>query len=159
MGPGERRLLKVYRAIARGYYAIVGSGRAFYHPVFIDDLIQGYLLALERSEAVGQAFIVAGPRYASQNELAALIARHTGGHVWPVHIPAWPIQLAGSLCEALCVPLGIEPPIHRRRVDFWVKSRAVSIDKARRLLGYAPRCDLDEAVARTAAAYREAGWL
>src|SRR5262245_11586233 len=77
-GPGEQRLLKLFRAIARGAYAIVGSGRAFYHPVYIDDLLDGFLLALERPEAVGQAFILAGPRYVSQRELAALIARHTG---------------------------------------------------------------------------------
>jgi nucleoside-diphosphate-sugar epimerase len=158
-GPGETRLLKLFRAIARGRYAIVGSGEPFYHPVYIDDLVAGFLLALDREEAPGQAFIVAGPRYVSQREMAAVIARHTGGRVLPFRVPAWPLKLAGSLCEAVCVPLGIEPPLHRRRVDFWVKSRAFSIDKARRLLGYAPRVDWDEGVARTVAAYREAGWL
>lgn len=158
-GPGETRLLKLFRAIARGRYAIVGSGKPFYHPVYIDDLVDGFLLALERDEAVGEAFIVAGPRYVSQQELAELIARHTQGSVLPFRVPAWPLQLAGTLCEAACVPFGIDPPLHRRRVDFWVKSRAFSIDKARRLLGYAPRVDLDLGIARTAAAYRAAGWL
>jgi len=158
-GPGEARLLKLFRAIARRRYAIVGSGRSFYHPVYIDDLLEGFLLALERPEAVGEAFLIAGPRYVSQLELADLIARHTGGSVLPFRIPAKPIQWAGDLCEAICVPLGVEPPLHRRRVDFWTKSRAFSIEKARRLLGYAPKVDLDEGIARTAAAYREAGWL
>jgi nucleoside-diphosphate-sugar epimerase len=158
-GPRERRLLKLFRAIARGRYAIVGNGRAFYHPVFIDDLVDGYLLLMERPEAVGEAFIVAGPRYVSQREMAAIVARHTNGRVLPFRVPAWPLQALGSLVEAVCVPFGIEPPLHRRRVDFWVKNRAFSIDKARRLLGYAPKVDLDEGVARTAASYREAGWL
>jgi len=158
-GPGEQRLLKLFRAIARGRYAIVGSGRPFYHPVYVDDLVAGMLLALERPEAVGEGFILAGPRYVSQRELAEVIARATGGRVLPFRLPAAPLQWAGSLCEALCVPLGVEPPIHRRRVDFWTKSRAFSIDKARRLLGYAPRVDLEEGVARTVASYRELGWL
>ena len=158
-GPGETRLLKLFRAIARGRYAIVGSGRPFYHPVYIEDLLDGYRLALERPEAAGEAFIIGGPRYVSQAELAALVARHTGGRVLPFRIPAAPLQWAGDLCEAICVPFGVEPPLHRRRVDFWTKSRAFSIGKARRVLGYAPRVDLDEGVARTAAWYREAGWL
>jgi nucleoside-diphosphate-sugar epimerase len=158
-GPGETRLLKLFRAIARSRYAVVGSGRSFYHPVYIDDLVAGFLLALDRLEAVGQAFLIAGPRYVSQDELASLIARHTGGRVLPFHIPAAPIQLLGAVVEALCVPLGLEPPIHRRRVDFWTKSRAFTIEKARRLLGYAPRVDVEEGIARTAAWYREAGWL
>jgi nucleoside-diphosphate-sugar epimerase len=158
-GPGETRLLKLFKAIARGRYAIVGSGRPFYHPVYIDDLVAGFLLALERPEAIGEAFIVAGPRYVSQTELAALIARATGGHVWPFRIPAWPLQALGGLCEAICVPLGIDPPLHRRRVDFWTKSRAFSIEKARRLLGYAPQVDVEQGVGRTADWYRDAGWL
>jgi nucleoside-diphosphate-sugar epimerase len=158
-GPGETRFLKLFRAIARGRYAIVGDGRAFYHPVYIDDLICGFLLSLERPEAVGEAFILAGPRYVSQVELAATIARHTGGRMLPFRIPATPLRWAGALCEAVCIPLGIEPPLHRRRVEFFTKSRAFSIEKARRLLGYQPRVDLDEGVARTAASYRQAGWI
>ncbi|MFI5183366.1 MAG: NAD-dependent epimerase/dehydratase family protein [Vicinamibacteria bacterium] len=158
-GPGEKRLLKLFRAIARGRYAVVGDGRAFYHPVFIEDLVDGFLLAMERPEAVGQSFIIAGPRYISQSDLAALIARHTGGRVLPFHVPAAPLQWAGGLCEALLVPFGIEPPLHRRRVEFWTKSRAFSIAKARRLLGYEPKVDLEEGIARTAAWYRQAGWL
>jgi nucleoside-diphosphate-sugar epimerase len=158
-GPGETRLLKLFRAIARGRYAVVGSGRALYHPVYIDDLVDGFVLALERPEAVGEAFILGGPEYLSQSALAVLVARHTGGRVLPFRVPAWPLQVAGSLCEAVCVPLGVEPPLHRRRVDFWTKSRAFRIEKARRLLGYAPRVGVEEGVATTAAWYREAGWL
>lgn len=158
-GPGERRLLKLFRAIARGYYAIVGSGRPFYHPVYIDDLVSGFLLALDRPEAPGEAFILAGPSYVSQSQLAELIARHSGGRVLPFRIPAAPLQVLGAVCEALCVPLGIEPPLHRRRVDFWTKSRAFSIEKARERLGYAPQVDVEQGIARTAAWYREAGWL
>ena len=158
-GPEETRLLKLFRAIARGRYAIVGSGQCFYHPVYIDDLVAGFLLALDHPQAPGQAFIIAGPRYVSQLELARLIARHTGGSLLPFRVPALPLQWAGDLCELVCVPLGIEPPLHRRRVDFWTKSRAFSIEKARRVLGYSPQVDLDEGVARTVASYRRAGWL
>ena len=57
------------------------------------------------------------------------------------------------------MPFWIEPPLHLRRVDFWTKSRAFSIEKARRLLGYAPKVDVEEGVARTAAWYSKEGWL
>jgi len=156
-GPGDRRHLKLFRAVARGRYAIVGSGTTFYHPVFIDDLVDGFLLALERPQALGGTFILGGSRYVTHTELAATVARHTRGHVLPFHVPAWPIQWAGSLCERLCVPFGIEPLLHRRRVDFWTKCRAFSIERARTCLGFSPKVDLDEGVRRTAEAYRGAG--
>jgi nucleoside-diphosphate-sugar epimerase len=158
-GPGETRLLKVFRSIARGRYAVVGSGRPHYHLVYIDDLVDGFLLALDHPAAAGETFIIAGSSSVSQNGLASEVAKATGGSVWPFHIPAWPIQRLGDLVEAVCVPFGIEPPIHRRRVDFWVKNRSFTIDKARRLLGYAPKVDVAEGIRRTADWYRENGWL
>ena len=41
-----------------------------------------------------------------------------------MHLPVWPFWMAGLLCETVCVPLRIEPPLYRRRVDFYTKSRA-----------------------------------
>jgi len=158
-GPGETRLLKLFRSIARGRYAVVGTGKPHYHMVYIDDLVDGYLLALDRPEAAGETFIIAGGRALSQNFLAREIAQATGGSIWPFHIPAWPLQRLGDLVEVICVPLGIEPPIHRRRVDFWVKNRSFSIEKARRRLGYDPKVDVSEGIKRTARWYRENGWL
>jgi nucleoside-diphosphate-sugar epimerase len=158
-GPGETRLLKIFKSIARGRYAVVGTGKPHYHLAYIDDLVDGFLLALDRPEAAGETFIIAGPDSISQNDLAHEVAKATGGSVWPFHVPAWPIQRLGDLVEAICVPLGFEPPVHRRRVDFWVKNRAFSIEKARRLLGYAPKVDSIQGIRRTALWYRENGWL
>ena len=44
-------------------------------------------------------------------------------------------------------------------MDFWTKNRSFSIERARHLLGYEPKVDVEEGVARTAAWYRQAGWL
>jgi nucleoside-diphosphate-sugar epimerase len=76
-----------------------------------------------------------------------------------LRLPVWPFWLAGAACEAVCVPLGIEPPIYRRRVDFFTKSRAFDISRARAELGFAPQVGLDEGIRRTLAWYRENGWL
>jgi nucleoside-diphosphate-sugar epimerase len=158
-GPGETRLLKVFKGIARGRYAVVGTGVPHYHLAYIDDLVNGFLLALDRKEAAGETFIIAGPDSISQNDLAREVAKATGGWVWPFHVPAWPVQRLGDLVEAVCVPFGLEPPVHRRRVDFWIKNRSFSIEKARRLLAYDPRVDSIEGINRTARWYRDNGWL
>jgi nucleoside-diphosphate-sugar epimerase len=69
------------------------------------------------------------------------------------------VWLAGALCEAVCVPLRIEPPLYRRRVDFFTKSRAFDTTRARTELGYTPQIDLQTGVHLTAVWYREHGWL
>ena len=68
-------------------------------------------------------------------------------------------RLAGAACEAICGPLGIEPPIYRRRVDFFTNSRAFDISRARAELGYAPQISIREGVRRTLEWYRAQGWV
>ncbi len=158
-GPGDLRLLKMFRLIARHRFVMLGDGTPFYHLVYVDDLVRGLRLLASHPAAVGEAFILGGPEYRSLNDLAALIAEVVGVSRPRLHLPAWPFQLAGSVCERICVPLGIEPPIYRRRVDFFTKSRAFNIAKARRMLGYEPAMGLDEGLAHTAAWYWEHGYL
>ena len=57
------------------------------------------------------------------------------------------------------MPLRLEPPIFRRRVDFYTKSRAFDTTRARAELGFAPKVDLDDGIKRTADWYREKGML
>jgi nucleoside-diphosphate-sugar epimerase len=66
---------------------------------------------------------------------------------------------AAVLCERICRPLRIEPPLHRRRVEFFVKPRAFTIAKARRELGYNPRITPEEGLRRTAEWYFAQGHL
>ena len=61
--------------------------------------------------------------------------------------------------EAICRPFGIEPPIYRRRVDFFSKSRAFDISRARAELGYSPAVGLRQGIRRTLEWYRREGWL
>ncbi len=74
-------------------------------------------------------------------------------------VPVWPVYAAGALCELLCVPLRIDPPLHRRRVSFFTHHREFDISRARQLLGYAPQVSAAEGIARTAAWYRAQGML
>jgi dihydroflavonol-4-reductase len=158
-GPGDTRFLKMFRGLARGRFPMLGSGDVFYHLTYIDDLVEGFRLCGEVPGAAGRTYVLAGPRYTTLNELVALIARELNVKPPRVHLPVWPFWTAGLLCEMVCVPLRVEPPLYRRRVDFYTKSRAFDTTRARAELGYAPRVDLEEGIRRTAAWYREQGLL
>jgi nucleoside-diphosphate-sugar epimerase len=70
-----------------------------------------------------------------------------------------PVYIAGLLCEIVCKPLGINPPLYRRRVDFFRKTRWFDISKAKRELGFRPKTGPREGLALTARWYRENGHL
>jgi nucleoside-diphosphate-sugar epimerase len=158
-GPGDRRLLKLFRGVARRRFVILGDGEIFYHLTYIDDLVAGLHLCATVAAAAGRTYILAGGEVTTLNQLAALIAEEA--HVPPPrwHLPVWPFWFAGAICEAACRPLRVEPPIYRRRVDFFTKSRAFDIRRARAELGYAPAVGLREGIRRTLDWYRREGWM
>jgi nucleoside-diphosphate-sugar epimerase len=158
-GPGDRRLLKLFRGVARRRFVVLGSGNIFYHLTYIDDLVEGFRLCGEVPAAANRTYILAGGEVTTLNELIGLIAAEARVAPPTLKLPVWPFWLAGAACEAVCVPLGIEPPIYRRRVDFFTKSRAFDINRARREIGYAPQVDLRDGIRRTLTWYKERGWL
>jgi len=157
-GPGDRRLLKLFKNVVRRF-PILGSGQIYYHLTYIDDLVEGFRLCGEHPAAAGRTYILAGGEVTTLVELMTLIAGAAGVRPPSLHLPVWPFWMAGAACEAVCVPFGIEPPIYRRRVDFFTKSRAFDITRARTEIGYEPRVGLRDGIARTLAWYREHGWL
>ncbi len=158
-GPGDTRLLKMFRMVARRRFPLIDGGENYYHTVHVNDLVRGLLLLGTHPRAVGEIFILGGERYLKLSELAVLIAAAAGVPAPWLRLPAKPFQLVGSLVEKLCVPLGIEPPIHRRRVDFYTKSRAFSIEKAKRLLGYQPEVRIKEGIRETLDWYVANGYI
>lgn len=158
-GPGDTRFLKMFRGLKRRRFPMLGSGEVFYHLTFIDDLVEGFRLCGTVPAARGRTYILAGPRYTTLAELVALVARDLGVEPPRIHWPVWPVWTAGLICELVCVPLRVEPPLYRRRVDFYTKSRAFDTTRARTELGYAPAVDLGEGIHRTSEWYRQEGLL
>lgn len=158
-GPGDTRFLKLFKYINNGKFRMIGDGRVLYHLTYVEDLVEGMILAAEKEQAVGNVYSLGGEEYLPLSELVALIAEALDRPVPTRRLPLWPVYSAAVICENLCRPLGLEPPLYRRRLDFFTKDRAFDISKAKRELGYQPRVPLREGLARTARWYREHGWL
>lgn len=158
-GPGDRRLLKLFRMIQHKRFILFGSGEAFFQPAYIDDVVDGFIACLRNPRAIGGVFIIGGQEYVPLNEFVRLIADELGVAPPRLHLPYAPALVAAAICEKLCAPFGIEPPLHRRRMSFFVNNRAFSVDHAKAVLGYRPQTTLREGIQRTAEWYRQQGWL
>lgn len=159
-GPGDPgRFLILFRLVKRGSFLMFGNGNTFYHPVYIDNLVDAFELAAEKERIRGQTYIIADEHYYSLNELVQHVASAMEVPIQIRHFPFWPVWTAAWACEALCKPFRLSPPIFRRRVGWFRQVRAFSIEKARQELGYQPNVDLKEGLAETAKWYRENGYL
>jgi nucleoside-diphosphate-sugar epimerase len=158
-GPGDRRLLKLFRAIDRNVFFTIGSGRNLHHPIFVDDLVRGFLLAAEAEQAAGQLVLFAGPSAVTTDEMVSAIARALGRPGARFRVPLLPFWYAAAAMELSLRPLGIQPPLHRRRMDFFRKSFALKPLRARDAVGFEPRTEFTEGAKLTAEWYRTEGLL
>lgn len=158
-GPGDLRFLKLFRAIHRGRFWMIGTGQILYHLTYIDDLVDGILLCGHKEEAVGSLYILAGKDCVTLATLVSLIAEALDVRLSTRRIPIWPVYTLACLCELICKPLRLEPPLYRRRLDFFRKTRAFDITKAVNELGYCPKVNLSTGLRKTADWYRHNGYL
>ncbi len=73
-GPGDRRLLKLFRGVARRRLIMLGSGEIYYHLTYIDDLVEGFRLCGEHPAAANRTYILAGAEVTTLNELVRSVA-------------------------------------------------------------------------------------
>jgi len=154
-GPGDTRFLKIFKFVNGGQFRMIGNGKVLYHLTFVKDLAAGIILCGEKPEAVGEIFTIGGNEYVPLTELIQLIAAALEVPVPRKRVLLWPVYLGAVICETLCYPLRIKPPLYRRRLDFFTKDRAFDISKAKRLLGYEPKVDLKTGLKITADWYRQ----
>lgn len=158
-GPGDVRMLKLFKAVASGRFRMIGSGNVLAHLGYIDDQVDSLVLGAvqPRQDVHLESFNIASGRYITLNELVASIASAAGVRVSRLKIPVAPVWLAGLLCEIVCRPIGIRPPIFRRRVGFFTHNRAFDLSKAREKLGYISRVEHGEGIGITLDWYKRQG--
>lgn len=158
-GPGDLRLLKIFRMVNKGYLLMLGKGKGLYHLVHVEDLANTILLSAVSDRALGEAFISASDDPISIEEMGKLIAGFLGKRVRVIRLPLGPFYLAADFCAAVFPRLGLQPPIYRRRVDFYTKDRSFDNTKIRELLDYEFLYDNESGIEQTTRWYLEEGLL
>jgi len=158
-GPGDRRLLKLFKMATRPYFPLLGKGKCMYHLVHVDDLTNTFLVAATHPAAKGETFVCGGDEAIPVADIAQIIAEHFQVKTKIIRLPIGPFFLVADLCELICKPLHIEPPIYRRRVAFYSKDRHFDVSKMRNVLGYKPHYSNRDGLIETADWYVAQGWM
>jgi nucleoside-diphosphate-sugar epimerase len=138
---------------------MLGSGENLRQVIFVDDLNRALIKCVDSPAALGQTFVLCGSEVMTTNQMVQAIARAVGRKRDPMRVPVWPFRAAAAVFEATLKPLGIQPPLTQRRLDFFTKSFIFSTRKTREVLGFVPEVTFADGAARTAAWYRQAGYL
>lgn len=159
-GPGDpERFYMIFKRVAKGAFPIFGDGKTLYHPLYIDNLIDAFMLAMQNGKGDGQTYLIADEKYFEIESLVQKIAAALSVRVKISYYPITPLIIVGHICEKICKPFGIKPPIFPRRVDWYRQNRAFSINRAKKDLDYQPNIDIDEGLKRTAEWYKQEKYL
>ncbi len=147
-GPGSRPWVVLpLEVIRRGQLILPDSGRGIFTPVYIDDLVDGIVLASSADAGRGQVFTITAGHGVECRDYFGRLAEMVGGRVRSG--PRGPVVALIATVGALERALGRESELSTNAAGMMLRHGTYSIDKARALLGYSPAVTLDEGMQRT----------
>jgi nucleoside-diphosphate-sugar epimerase len=136
------------RRVRRGSRVLIGKGDGICNPVYIDNLVDLILLAVDRDTAIGQAFIGAEGRGVTWREFYGAYANMAGIR----RLRSVPHNIALTMAtasELITRITGRAPFITRHSVAFYSHTVIYDIDKSHELLGYQPSVSFEQGMAKT----------
>ncbi|MAE62812.1 MAG: epimerase [Phycisphaeraceae bacterium] len=159
-GPGERDVLTLFRMCLKGLVPVVGFRDQHYSIVYGPDLADALLDLGLHDDTTGQTYFVAEPRSYTYRELVGVIGEAVGRVPRRPRVPRLLVRLlaaGGTMAQGL-----------RRRPPFLTLAKLPEVladgwvctsDTARALVPDVAGTSLAEGAGKTAAWYREQGWL
>jgi nucleoside-diphosphate-sugar epimerase len=140
---------------------IIGSGDNAVPFVYVTDVVQGLLLALDHPRAEGQIYNIGNDQPLSQQALFSTIAQEIGAAQPRLHVPYNPLYAAAYAAERISTFSGyrVSPFVTRHGVKLYGADNLLSIDKARRELDYEPQVPIREGIYLAASWYLHQGTL
>jgi nucleoside-diphosphate-sugar epimerase len=158
-GPRDERLLKLFRAVSKGRFPLFGKGEGRRHMIYVTDLADAFLRACTTPSAANRELIVAGPRAVPLRDLLQTLATAANRRAFGPQLPLKPMLALAAVVEDVCTKLKVNPPLYRRRMDFYLNDAAFDSRQAQAILGWHPKVDLDEGLAATLRASRSSGGI
>jgi len=159
-GPREDQIYTYFKACAKRISPVVGDGT---HPrlsmVYVDDLIQGILLAAGFTEQGVHPFFISGPEDYNWQQIRTATTKVLGKKAIPINLkPSWVKKIAGVV-EQTASLFGKYPVLNREKATEMILEWTCSHKKAEQILKYHPKFSLNEGISRTIHWYKLHNWL
>jgi nucleoside-diphosphate-sugar epimerase len=149
-GPGDRHVLpRIIKRFQAGKMKLIGDGQKVLNNTSVDNLADAVVLALEHPNACGETFNIRDQRLVTRQEFVSTIADSIGAP-YPKSVPVPIARMLVVIVEGLAKLRGATeaPFVTRASIKFLAQNLDFSIDKAKRVLGYAPRDDFQDVMQR-----------
>ncbi|MCL4274783.1 MAG: NAD(P)H-binding protein [Anaerolineales bacterium] len=134
--PRDRNMWRLIRLLRFSpIIPIFGDGESLQQPIFVDDVAQAVLLALQNDITIGKSYNIAGKAPLTYNQVIDTVAFALGKRVWKLRLPYMPIVNFLQFTERMRLRL----PIKAEQVLRLNENKAFSYEEAQRDFGFSPR--------------------
>lgn len=159
-GPRDTDVLELLRSARRGWMPVVGNRAARFSVIYVEDLVEGLLAAAASERAGGRAYFMGAAEPVTWTRFAEAAGKALGRRVRLLRVPsalAWVAAWGSELASRWRGRPGIisRDKLREALAGDWV----CDVTRAERELGFTASTPLEEALRRTVAWYRQAGWL
>lgn len=159
-GPGCRPwVLEPIKAMRDNRFLLPARGQGLFTPIFIDDLVDGVMAAATHPQAIGQIFHIGGESPVTTLEYFGYLSRMLGRIEAPRSAATAVAVAAAEAARLVAKARGRHTELGRGVMMMLAKTRGVSNEKARRVLGWEPKVDLAEGMRQVEYWLRSQGHL
>lgn len=160
VGPGDHENLTFFKLVKKGLILRIGGAERKLSFVDVEDVVDQLLLQADKPEAIGQAFFAASDEQRSVEELMVMVRDSLQCKASVMVVPELLLQFLGNAADVVTNTTGRKLPLNRKLArQLLAPGWTCSIEKARRLLGYAPKRTIRDSIQRSAESYLKLGWL
>jgi dihydroflavonol-4-reductase len=159
-GPRDPDILSFFKVANKGFRTLLGKGVRYLSLCYIEDLMDGIILAAESPKGIGQIYFIADDQIYSWEEAFRIVAKVINKKTITLKIPKAFLYAIAFVSENIARIMGKPTVINVQKVreitqQYWL----CDVSKAKKELGFSPQYKLEEGAKKTVRWYRERGWL
>lgn len=159
-GSRDDAIFVIFKMIKYRLKPLVGWKEKKISLVHIDDLVRGICLAAEHPQAENQKFFIVNPAEYDWLEMMNLISRIMKKKAMVVRIPELLLDVMAWFNEKLSRIFNYDAVLNMEKAwemkqNYWL----ISNSKAKKLLGFEPKVELEDGIEKTVDWYKNQGWL
>ncbi|MCK4384806.1 MAG: NAD-dependent epimerase/dehydratase family protein, partial [candidate division Zixibacteria bacterium] len=159
-GPRDSDILGFFKVANKRLKTLFGRGESYISLCYVQDLVEGIILAAESPKAIGQIYFIADDQIYSWREAFRLITQVLNKKAITLRIPRPFLFTVAFISENIFTLLGKPALINMQKVrEITQKYWLCDVSKAKKELGFSPKYKLEEGARKTVRWYKEKGWL
>lgn len=141
---------KIFETAKKGF-PIIGSGKNYFHLVYVDDVVSLLATVLGNPKAANQAFHVASKDTPTYGDVYRIICEELKCEMTKKHIPIWLAYMMSRVHTAKRKLQNKQPSLimMKSSIDRLVRNRIISTEKAKKVLGFEPKYSTRDAIRET----------